>query len=301
VRDLRGVFRATLCERPEMAGARCERTLQRLAGEEGAAPAPRARAGMHRLVFVGGLFSDCLAEPGTFADVTKAASDAGFAVTAPPIGGRSSVAANAAALASALQALPDDGRHVIVVAHSKGAVDALEVLARRPDLASRVAAVLTIAAPLGGTALAESLAPLYQLAAAANPLLRCAPGTGDELADLTPRARARWWREHGAKLTVPIYSLVALPDASRISPVFALTHAMQTGADAMNDGEIPARAQVAPSGTLLGFVNADHLEVAVVRPRTPPWTLALAGADVPRASIVLAAIDVIAADLARKR
>lgn len=297
VRDLRGEYRAALCARAGMAGDRCASTLQRFAGEREASLPPRAEPDAYRLVFVPGFLSSCVPGFNTFADVIAAARAAGFEAQLLDVGGRGSVEANAAQLALQIGQLPDDGRRLLIVGHSKGVLDALAAMVLHPHLAQRVAAVIGVAGAFNGSPLADQLRGLYRVAVASNPLLRCESGAGDELEGLRPEARRAWWRDHGRALTMPVYALVALPDAARVSPVLALTHGRLAEIDRHNDGQLLARDQVAPGGILLGYINVDHLEAAIPRPRRLPWTMLMAHADVPRADIVLAAIDAIAADL----
>lgn len=275
------------------------RALQRFAGERQASPPPRTDPAGFRLVFVPGFLSNCFPSFATFADVIDAARAAGFAAHLLDVGGRGSIEANAARLAGQIGQLPDDGRRLIIVGHSKGVLDALQAMVENPQLARHVAAIVGVAGAFNGSPLADQLRGLYRVVVASNPLLRCEAGAGDELEGLRPDARRAWWRDHGEALAMPVYALVALPDETRVSPVLAFTHARLAEIDRYNDGQLLARDQVAPGGALLGYVNADHLEAAIPQPRHALWTMLMAHADVPRADILLAAIDVIAADLRR--
>lgn len=275
------------------------RALHRFAGERQASPPPRTDPAGFRLVFVPGFLSNCFPSFATFADVIDAARAAGFAAHLLDVGGRGSIEANAARLAGQIGQLPDDGRRLVIVGHSKGVLDALQAMVENPQLARHVAAVVGVAGAFNGSPLADQLRGLYRVVVASNPLLRCEAGAGDELEGLRPDARRAWWRDHGEALAMPVYALVALPDETRVSPVLAFTHARLAEIDGYNDGQLLARDQVAPGGALLGYINADHLEAAIPQPRRAPWTMLMAHADVPRADILLAAVDVIAADLRR--
>ena len=46
-------------------------------------------------------------------------------------------------------------------------------------------------------------------------------------------------------------------------------------------------------------INADHLTVGVPRPPTLPWSVIWADVDYPRADVILAAVDIAAADAPR--
>ena len=295
VRDLRGPYRAALCSRPGMA-QRCASTLHRFAGEAaGVAPA-HVDPARYRLLFVPGFLASCFPGIASFSDVVDEARREGFDARVLSVGGRSSIGANAALIAEQIERMPDDGRHVVIVGHSKGAADALQMIVDRPDLASRVVAVVGIAGAFNGSPLADRLRPLYDLAIATNPLLMCTAAKGDALDDLRPSTRRDWWSRHRASLHVPVYSLVAVPDPDRVSPLLMLLHTQLGSASPWNDGQLIAVDQIAPGGSLLGFVNADHLTAGVPRPSAFPWNVAWAAVDFPRADVVLAAVDVAVAD-----
>jgi hypothetical protein len=295
VRDLRGPYRAALCARPGM-GERCARTLHRFAGESPGVAPRSADAAAYRLVFVPGFLASCFTGIASFADVIDEARRLGFDARALSVGGRNSIAVNARMIAEQLERLPEDGRRIVVVGHSKGAVDALQALVDRPDLAARTLAVIGIAGAFNGSPLAERLRPLYDVAIAENPMLACASAQGDALDDLRPQSRRAWWARNRAHARVPVYSLVAVPDPDRVSPALALLHAHLGSASPWNDGQMIALDQIAPGGNLLGFVNADHLTAGVPRPAQLPWSLIWAPVDFARADVVLAAVDIAAAD-----
>jgi len=295
VRDLRGPYRAALCARPGMA-AKCNDTLHRFAGESEGVRPRAADPTAYRLVFVPGFLATCFPGIASFADVVDEARREGFDARVLEIGGRSSIAANAQLIADQVERLPDDGRRIILIGHSKGAVDALELIAQRPDLAQRVAALVSVAGAFNGSPLADRLRPLYDLVVGTNPFLGCAAAQGDALDDMRPATRRQWWERHRGKLRTPIYSLVAVPDRDRVSPLLALLHEQLGLSSPWNDGQLIALDQIPPGGNLLGFVNADHLTVAVPRPPTLPWSAVWAAVDYPRSDVILAAIDVAAAD-----
>jgi hypothetical protein len=278
-----------------MEAARCDATIY--PGRGDGRPRPAASPDRYRLVFVPGFLSECLPGFNAFDDAIEAARAAGFDAVRFTIGGRSTVAENADRLATQFASLPDDGRDVIVFGHSKGAVDALEVLVSHPEAGRHIVAVVGIAASFGGSPLAEGLGGLYRRVVSSSSLLRCASGGGEELAGLEPSARRDWWRDHRADLPVPVYAIVAVPQSERVSPVLGPLHARLGRIDPANDGLQLAPDEMAPGGTLLAIVNSDHLEAAIARPQRWPWSMLLAFADVPRADIVLAALDVVAADL----
>jgi pimeloyl-ACP methyl ester carboxylesterase len=275
---------------------KCRDTLHRFAGESaGVRPRP-ADPSAYRLVFVPGFLATCFPGIASFSDVVEQARRDGFDARVLEIGGRSSIAANARLIAEQIERLPDDGRRIIVIGHSKGALDALQLIAERRDLAERIVALVAVAGAFSGSPLADRLRPLYDLVVGANPFLGCAAAQGDALDDMRPATRKNWWERHRGKLRTPVYSIVAVPDRDRVSPLLALLHEQLGLSSPWNDGQLIALDQVAPGGNLLGFVNADHLTVAVPRPPKLPWNVLWAAVDYPRSDVILAAIDVAAAD-----
>lgn len=296
--DLRGPYRAALCGREDMGAAACAVTLHRFAGERAAARPPPADTSRFRLLFVPGFLASCFPAADSFADVVAAARAQGFAAHVLAAEGRNGVDANARLLAAQVEALPDDGRRIVLVGHSKGGVDALALIVARPDLARRVAAVLAVGGALQGSPLADRLRGAYSATFAVFPFPACGWGEGDPVADLTPERRRAWWARHGGTLAAPVYALVSVPDAERLSPALLAPHAYLATHSPWNDGMLLAQDQIATPGRLLGIVNADHLAVAIPFPGGLPWTFTMTAVPFPRPQVVLAAIDVIAADLA---
>jgi len=93
---------------------------------------------------------------------------------------------------------------------------------------------------------------------------------------------------------VPICSIVAVPKADRVSPILKQPHAKLAGIDPHNDGLLLWYDTIVARGYLLGYVNADHLAIAVpISQQVPPFSF-LFKDDVPRAAIARAAIEVVA-------
>lgn len=295
--DLRGAYRATLCARDDIAASECERVLYRFGGEVPMKRAVAADPSRFRLLFVPGFLASCFPHIHSFADVAAAAEQRGFAAEVLAVGGRNNVTANARLIARHVERLPDDGRRIIFIGHSKGAVDALEAIATRPELAARVAAVLTVGGALQGSAVADRLYGIYHSTLALIPFPTCERGEGDPVEDMQPASRERWWTKYGAQLTVPIYSIVGVPQLDRVSPTLLPSFAGLSSVSRYNDGMVLARDQVTPAGRLLGIVNADHLTVAIPYPDSVAAALLFSAIPVPRPQIFLAAIDVIAAEI----
>ena len=294
-RDLRGIYRAALCNRADMTADLCANALRSYEGETPAERPPPAAAERYRLLFVPGFMASCFPLIHSFEDAADAARKAGYAAEVVPVGGRNGIAANADIIARSIEALPADGRRLVLIGHSKGANDILEVLGTRPDLASRVDAVLTVAGALQGSPLAEDLHFAYEYTLGVLPLPSCEQGQGDPVADLRPATREQWWKTVGAALRTPIYSLVTLPDLDRLSPGLVMAYTLLSRYSSDNDGMLRPQDQVASPGRLLGVVNADHLSVAIPFPGYW-WVFVFTATSFPRPQAVLAALDVISAE-----
>jgi hypothetical protein len=264
-------------------------------GEAASARPPPASPARHRLLFVPGFLASCFAGVHSFADVVEEARAAGFTADVLGVGGRDDVAANAKLIAQQVERmLTGDTRRIIVIGHSKGANELLQVLVDRPDIAARVDGVLTVAGALQGSPLATHLRGLYDATLAIMPLSGCDLGQGDPVGDLTLESRAAWWRMNGNAVTTPIYSLVTLPDLSRLSFSLFWTHARLSFYTPDNDAMLRMQDQVVPSSRLLAIVNADHLAVAIPHPGLL-YLLVFSPVPFPRPQVYMAAIDVIAA------
>jgi hypothetical protein len=296
--DLRGAYRAALCRRLEDAPVSCNDVLLRLPGEQPvtrAAPPSEEPARRYRVAFVQGLLAECvggLVRP--FADVEADLARAGAGVHHLEVAGRGTSAANAEQLARQVVALPDDPRPLILIAHSKGLPDVLELVASHPAAARHVAAVVSVAGVANGSLLADEMAGTYRTWLSALPLPGCAPGTGEEIRDVARASRIEWWRQHRAVTSVPVFSLVATPRPDRLTRVMAPTYRRLARIDPRNDGMLFWYDQIAPGSHLLGYVNADHVAVALSIAQEFPFVgFLFRDVDVPRTLLIEAAIEVV--------
>jgi hypothetical protein len=305
VRDLRGAFRSALCAQLGAAPTRpCDDVLTRVFGEtDGDAAAPPTKANARpmasfRIAIVPGFFAECLPpEVRPFADAIKILRDQGFEVVDLQVGGRGSVAANAARLAREVAALPDDARPLIVFGYSKGLPDALELVAQYPEARRHIAAIVGVAGAANGSPLVEHFEGLYRATLERLPFDSCAAGDGEELHDLRRDVRMTWWQTHRQRIGVPLYSIVALPQPAQVSPILSSSHTALARIDPYNDGQLLWSDAVTAPGALLGYVNADHWAIAMRLSHALPLLGPLFRDDVPRAALLRAAIEVVALDL----
>jgi hypothetical protein len=253
----------------------------------------------YRIAFVPGLFSDCLNKTFyPFTEVSAKLKESGFAVYDFSIAGRASSAANAQRLAQQLAEVDPDPRPFIMVVHSKGFADVLELLLRYPETSQHIAAIISIAGASNGSPFADNFYEFYRDWLAGLPIPGCDRGTGEEIHDLRRDVRLEWWRRNRSAITVPIFSVVAVPRANRVSPVLKPMHTKLSSIDPRNDGQLLWYDAVAPLGYLLGYVNADHVAIVVPASQQMPALSFLFKDNVPRLALVKGAIEVAAETLA---
>ena len=271
--DGRARFRALFCavlsrSEPGAPERRCDDILWRLPGEGpplAAATGPSALDPHMRLLIVGGAFSDCFPPASTaFFESATHLREMGLTIEYAAISGRSSSEFNARIIAARIAALPTAGSGpLVVIAHSKGTVDVLETLARYPDTASRVAAVVSVAGAVNGSPLADLYPGLYDRLFSTRAIGRCPAGDGAFLTSLRPSTRRAWLADNTLPGGVRFYSMAAFTTPPRLARALAYPQQQLSRFDARNDGQLLAQDQLIPGSTLLGYLNEDHWAVAV--------------------------------------
>jgi hypothetical protein len=296
IKDVRHLYRTAVCGQLPADSAPCDELILRFPGE--ATPsvplAQRDVASRYRIGFVPGLFSDCfygIFHP--FTDVSEELKQSGFAVYDFRTAGRASSAANAERLAKQLAELNPDPRPLIMVVHSKGLTDVLELLVRYREKVQQIAAIVSIAGVANGSPIADEMYEFYRNWLARLPIPGCDRGTGEEVQGLRREARVEWWKRNRSAITMPIFSIVAVPKADRVSPVFGPTYARLAAIDPRNDGQLFWYDALVAGGYLLGYVNADHAAIAIPLARQAPAITFLFRDNVPRLALVKAAIEVV--------
>jgi hypothetical protein len=162
-----------------------------------------------------------------------------------------------------------------------------------------VAAVVTAAGAVGGSALAND-AEQYQANLLRHfPKATCGAGDGGAVESLRPGTRKAWLAAHALPREVPFYSLVAYPQPDRISLILKSSYNQLSRIDARNDSQVTFYDQVVPGSTLLGYLNADHWAVVVPFARTHSTiaSMFVTGNAYPREALLEAALRFIEEDL----
>jgi len=199
----------------------CDELLHRL-GDEAARPEQPGAPAVHdtrlHLVFVPGMFNDCasfVALP--FETSVPRLRSLGYQAEILPVSGRSSSAFNAARIAEFVSGLAATDERLVLVGHSKGAVDILEFMVAYPDLTPRVSAVVSVAGAINGSPLADEANDLYQRLIKETSLPGCPAGDGGALSSLQPAQRLNWLITHPLPQSTMYFSLVAFTRADSLT------------------------------------------------------------------------------------
>lgn len=290
IADRRARFREIYCAVADAradAAAACATDLVRIAGEGPPSGAPvhlgPSRTGL-RVLLVPGLGWDCIrdylyppaddpTDPLGFGFEDRIGRF-GFALAGVPLDGLAGSARNAVPIRDAVRRYHDESprRPLVLVGYSKGLTDILEALYRYPELVPRVDAVVALAGLVGGTPLANVTSDrtlgLYRLVPGAE----CSDVSdeAEALADMTTAVRKRALSDRPLPEGVRYYSLVTRPEPERISFALRASYHKLGQVDPRNDSQITVYDQVLPRGSLLGYLNADHVAIAVPIDRTSP-------------------------------
>jgi len=280
VQDGRSRFRVIFCTLLERdaAGAgewgRCEELLHRLTDEPAALPRPAVLPERQRLrlIIVPGLLGDCagrIAWP--FEQAALHLTSQGYQVDLLPVSGGGSSGHNAQRIAEEVSALElEPGERLVLLGHSKGAVDILEFLVEHPRLRERVAAVVSVAGAINGSPLAGYFSDDFARWLGLFPQEWCRVGDAGALSSLRRSTRLQWLAAHPLPSGIGYYSLAAFTPREQAAPLLQPTHDALHRVDPRNDGQLLFSDQVIPGALLFGYANADHWSVALpLRERMP--------------------------------
>jgi hypothetical protein len=172
-----------------------------------------------------------------------------------------------------------------------------------PEIHARVAAVVSVAGAIGGSALANDASQSQAELLTHWPKSDCDPGDGKAVESLRPDVRKAWLAEHPLPQDLRYYSVVTLPDANRVSTVIRSSYKKLAKIDARNDSQVIYYDQIVPGSTLVAFINADHWAVGVPINRSHP---AIGRSltnhnDYPREALLEAVLRFVEEDLADAR
>ena len=96
----------------------------------------------------------------------------------------------------------------------------------------------------------------------------CDAGDGGAIADLRPAVRRAWLAQNPLPAGLLYYSLVTFPQPERISSILGSSYDKLSRIDGRNDSQLIFYDQVMPGAALAGYINADHLAIAMPIART---------------------------------
>jgi hypothetical protein len=274
IQDGRARFRQIACMLADQRALKgdsrldCERLLWRLADEEQpcrpASPLP-AHDPRLRLLIVPGAFAECFPEYGMpFEDAAAVLRQRGWRIGFVAVSGRSGADHNAGQIAAAVERLPEDpAEKIVLIGHSKGTVDILHFLVNHPRPALRVNAVVSVSGPVSGSPLADSLAGVYDSLLSRMPFTDCPPGDRGVLDSLKRSYRTTWLASHRLPEHVLCFSLATFARREDVHPLMRLTYDRLAASGERNDGYVAITDQLIPGGTLLGYANLDHWDIAL--------------------------------------
>ena len=196
---------------------------------------------------------------------------------------------------------PDyDERPLILFGYSKGLPDIFAFLVQYPELAHRVAAVVSYAGAVWGSPLADEADEKQLRWLTMIPGAECEKKDSKALETLSPANRDAWFAEHTLPEHIRYYSVVSFPDPENISNGLQHSH-KKLGAlkDGRNDSQLVFYDQVIPGSTILGFFNADHwaMSVPIARQHEVSQAIFADQNDFPRESALEAILRFIEEDL----
>ena len=252
-----------------------------------------------RVVYVLGLASDCADQPALLEREMRPFVESlghGFGLIRNP--SLASSVANAKALNDVLmaEAAVDP---IVLIAHSKGTVDALHLLVEHPEVRDRIVALVSLAGAVGGSPLADIAPQALPRMTAALPFLNCGRGDLGAIESLRPAERQAWLDNVTLPTDILMYSLVTMPTLLRMAPGLIPAYRLLRRFDPLNDGNLLARDQIIPGSRLLGFLDADHWAVGSDLQSSPSAIVRAAAGDqqFPRRALIEAVLRVIENDL----
>ncbi len=155
-------------------------------------------------------------------------------------------------------------RSVVLVGHSKGAVESVSTLAKYPELRQRVRAVVAIQGPYGGSPIANDMTDtpeMRRMLSIAFPLFFCGVSTSVE--DLSYPKRMEFVRRHPYAGEVPTVSLATSRYSMR-SLLWPVARYMFERYKLPSDGLVAQVDAEIPGSRVVRLDDMDHAEAALV-------------------------------------
>lgn len=266
----REIFCRLLAEDPQYQAEadHCEDFLLRLSDESPLDKNPKPQTPFdtrYRILIVPGLFNECFASLALpFEASIESLRDRGFRIDQLVVSGRSSSDRNAAQIAEVIGKIKlESDEALVLVGHSKGAVDILHFLINHPEQARKVVAVVSVAGAINGSPLAKKFGNIYANLAKNIPLFSCDPGDDGAMDGLRYSTRLSWLNANPLPDSVAFFSLVSFTKRENINLLIRNGYDTLAVFNPRNDGLLLSGDQIIPGSLLLGYANADHWSVAL--------------------------------------
>ena len=219
----------------------------------------------YRVMMVPGFLNECFASIALpFEDAIRSLNERGFQIDKMVVSGRSSSDANAAYIAGAINNLDlGEDEKLLLVGHSKGAVDILHCLVNFPQAVRHVAAVVSVAGAINGSPLAAKMKTIYNGLVWKWSPAECDTGDDGALDSLRPAIRLNWMAANPLPKSVRYFSLASVTNHDHVNTLLRTGYELLWIYSPRNDGLLLSVDQLIPGGTLLGYANADHWSVAL--------------------------------------
>lgn len=156
---------------------------------------------------------------------------------------------------------------VIIVGHSKGGLDTLEALLKRPDLRRKVFSVIAVQSPYMGSQVADLVLSNPVSSVPSSLLLALLGGSKQSLQNLSAKYREPYHARNEAAIKsltrqVPFYSYSTWKDdpfLPYIDTVFEVFRDYLQALGHKNDGLVPAYSAVLPGSKYIYLEGVDHL------------------------------------------
>lgn len=225
-------------------------------------PVLPAEANRHLYLLVKGMLGDELF--GYLEDNQLRLEQRGLETCAVSVDTEGSLEANLAQVRKALENAAFFRRSVVLVGHSKGAVESLSALAMYPHLRACVRAVVALQAPYGGSPVAHDLMAspeMRRVVDIALPLLFY--GVSRSVEDLSYPRRMEFVRRHPYPVEIPTVSLATSRD-SRRSLLWPVAHYMRERYGLASDGLVATVDAEIPGSRVVRLDDLDHAQAALM-------------------------------------
>jgi len=315
VEDKRGRFREIFCRVLEERGSSlpdyrpCMEALTKVGMEQGASGAAITLDKAHRplvAALVPGVGWDCFEEwMEADSSIVDHLRRFGYDHITLKVESLSGGGGNARMIRDAIMRMEyGKGRpRLVLIGYSKGAADILEALVSYPEIRPSIAAVVSLAGSIGGSALANDARQSQLDMLRLWPGAKCPPGRdGGAIDSMRPLKRQQWLAENPLPSGISYYSIVTFPKPGSISNVLKLSHGKLGRIDGRNDGQVLFYDQVIPGSTLVAYLNADHWATAVPIARSHAFlgSTFVNHNDYPREALFEAVMRFVEEDLASK-